>query len=134
DVSVAQARSEMAGIAKRLGQRYPGNRKIGSVVVPLKDQVGGDTRIALMVLLAAAASVLLIACANLANLLLAKASERKREMAVRAALGAGRTRLIRQMITESMLLSCGGGLMGILLARWSMIALRHLIPPGMANS
>ncbi len=124
----------MAGIAKRLGQQYPGNRKIGSVVVPLKDQVVGDTRIALIVLLAAAASVLLIACANLANLLLAKASERRREMAVRAALGAGRTRLIRQMITESMLLSCAGGLLGVLLARWSMLALRQLIPTAMANS
>ena len=133
-VSVAQAQSEMSAIAKRLGEQYIQNRRIGAVVVPIKEQVVGDTRIALMVLLAAAASVLLIACANLANLLLAKASERKREMAVRAALGAGRRRLIRQMITESLLLSCAGGLLGVVLARWSIIALRQMIPQGMANS
>jgi predicted permease len=131
-VSVEQAQAEMAVIAQRLEREYRENRNVGAVVVPLKEQLVGDTRIALIVLLAAAGCVLLIACANLANLLLAKASERRREIAVRMALGAGQARLFRQIITESLLLAGMGGALGIVFAHWGMAALRALVPSRMA--
>lgn len=132
-VSLAQAQAEMKLIAQRLEERYPGtNRGVGAVVVPIRDQVAGESRTGLLVLFAASGFVLLIACANIANLLLAKASSRNREIAVRTALGASRGTIIRQLLTESVLLAGCGALLGIGLARVSMVLLEKLVPTGMA--
>jgi predicted permease len=129
-VSVAQAQSEMSGIASRLGQQYPlSNAEKGIAVVPVQEVVVGDTRQTLLVLLAAVAFVLLIACANVANLLLARAASRGRELVVRAAVGAGRMRLIRQMLTESVVLALLAGTGGVIIARWGVTALLALAPP-----
>jgi len=128
-VSVAQAQSEMTGIASRLEQQYPvSNGDKGIAVVPVQDIVVGDMRQTLFVLLAAVAFVLLIACANVANLLLARASARGRELVVRAAVGAGRVRLIRQMLTESVVLALLAGTGGVIIARWGVSALLALAP------
>jgi predicted permease len=131
--TVERAREEMNAIAKRLQQQYPENNKdVGAVVVSLREDLLGSTRVAMLVLMAAAGCVLLIACANLANLLLARAVARQREMAVRAALGAGRGRLVRQLVTEGLLLSSIGGLLGLGLARAGMTFLAKLAPAGFA--
>ena len=128
-ISVAQAQAEMTGIASRLGQEYPlSNGEKGIAVVPVQEIVVGDTRQTLFVLLAAVAFVLLIACANVANLLLARASARGRELVVRAAVGAGRLRLIRQMLTESVVLALLSGAGGVVIARWGVSALLALAP------
>jgi putative ABC transport system permease protein len=129
-VSVAQAQAEMTNIAAGLSQQYPlSNGEKGIAVVPLQEVVVGDTRQTLFVLLAAVALVLLIACANVANLLLARAAARGRELVVRAAVGAGRLRLIRQMLTESAVLAIVAGIGGVIVARWGVQALLALAPP-----
>jgi putative ABC transport system permease protein len=129
-VSVSQAQAEMTTIATGLSQQYPlSNGDKGIAVVPLQDVVVGDTRQTLFVLLAAVAFVLLIACANVANLLLARAAARGRELVVRAAVGAGRLRLIRQMLTESAVLAMVAGIGGVIVARWGVQGLLALAPP-----
>lgn len=132
-VSLEKAHAEMSVIANRIAQQYPESAKgLGFLAIPLRDQLVGNSRIALVVLLIAAGCVLLIACANLANLLLARSAGRQQEMAVRAALGAGRGRIIRQMLTESLTLAGAGALLGLAFARLGMVALEKLIPGGLA--
>ncbi|HXW08651.1 MAG TPA: ABC transporter permease [Vicinamibacterales bacterium] len=119
-VSPEQAQAEMTGIATRLEQTYPdANEGFGAYVVPLHQQLVGQVERGLLVLLGSVGFVLLIACANLANLLLGRTAARGRELAVRTALGARRTRIIRQIVTEAAVLALPGSVLGILLAYWA---------------
>jgi putative ABC transport system permease protein len=116
-VNIEQARADLKGLAGRLAKQFPDtNENNSAIVVPMKEQVVGGTRSELWVMFAAVGLVLLIACVNVANLLLVRSSDRKREIAIRAAVGASRTRLVRQLLTESVVLSLCGGIPGIGLA------------------
>jgi predicted permease len=128
-VTLAQAHDDMKRVNAALADAYP--REDGNIkanIVTLKDEMVGDMRPALLVLLGAVGFVLLIACVNVANLLLARSTSRQREFSVRAALGAGQTRILRQLLTESVLLSLLGGGFGLILAKWGTTAALAAVP------
>ncbi|MDX2149359.1 MAG: ABC transporter permease [Bryobacteraceae bacterium] len=127
--SVEQAQAQMMAIAQRLEEQYPGdNRNKSAAVSLLRDQLVRDARPTLYLLMGAVGLILLIACANVGNLTLARASVRTREMAIRAALGASRQRVIRQLLVESALLAAIGGAAGLLMGQWCVTALVALAP------
>lgn len=134
-VTLAQASAEVQTIQQRISHDHPDEAgQAITYILPLRDQLAGDVRRPLQILLVAVAFVLLIACANIANLLLARAASRRREMAVRAALGASRGRIMRQLLIEGLLLSTVGAVCGLLLAAWSFNFLQRLVPDGLILS
>jgi predicted permease len=134
-VTLAQAQADLDGVMRRLAEAYPEtNRGNGAVVAPLKESLVGDVGPSLWVLLGGVGFVLLIACANVGNLLLARATGRTREFAIRAALGAGQARLMRQSLTESTLLALAGGGLGLLLAALGTRAALNALPSGLPRA
>jgi predicted permease len=128
-VTLEQAQDDMKRVNVGLAAAYPDiNSEIKANIVPLKEQIVGDMRPVLLVLLGAVAFVLLIACVNVANLLLARSSARQREFAIRVALGAGQVRLVRQLLTESIILALAGGAMGLIFAKWGTVAALAAVP------
>ena len=135
DVTLSKAQAEMDTIAARLAKQYPDvNARRGAVVKPLHEEIIGNMKSALLILLGAVAFVLLIACANVANLLLARAAVRQKEIALRLALGANRARLIKQLVVESILLSLIGGAVGLGLAYYGLDVLTRFIPKDVAHA
>src|ERR1700682_6111036 len=127
-VTVERAGTEMSGIAKQIERQFPENKGLGAKVVTVREQLVGDARPTLLILLGAVAFVLLIACVNIANLMLARATARQQEFAVRAAMGAGRSRLLAQLLIESVPIAILGGVTGVMLAAWGIKFLESLIP------
>ena len=134
-VTLAQAQADLDGVMRRLADAYPdANRGNGAALIPLKQRLIGDVGPILWMLLGAVGFVLLIACVNVSNLLLARSTGRTREFAIRAALGAGHWRLLRQMLTESLLLALIGGGLGLALAAWGTKAALAALPAGLPRA
>jgi putative ABC transport system permease protein len=133
-IKIEQARAELKAVAAQLERQYPGSNKgNGADLVSLHDSISGGARHSLLVLFGAVAFLLLIACANVANLMLARAISREKEIAIRVALGAGRGQIIRQLLIESSLLGLLGGILGIMIAPVCINALLWLVPDSMAS-
>jgi len=126
--TIEQAQSEVTSVAKTMEEEFPSNKGLGALLVPMQEQLAGDSRKGLLVLLGAVGFVLLVACVNVANLLLARACARAKELAIRASLGASRARIIRQVIIECLPLGIIGGGLGALLATWEIDLLASMLP------
>ena len=132
-VTLEAARADIDTIAARLATMYEFNKNSTVLILPLREVLTGEVRSTLFALYASVAVLLAIGCVNVANLLLARASSRRRELALRTSLGAGRAAIVRQLLIESLLLSLTGGVLGVLLARWSLAALTAVAPAGLLN-
>jgi putative ABC transport system permease protein len=130
-VSREQAQADVSRIASAMEEEDPGNKGIGALIVPVQEQLVGESRTALLVLLGAVGFVLLVACVNVANLFLARASAREKELAIRASLGANRARLIRQMVIECLPIGLLGAGAGLLMANWGIDLISSLLPPSL---